>query len=201
MRGEDSGVIQCPLLLGKIMDLYSRKIVGSEVFLGESAANSQQVIERALLREGVAHRPIVLHGDNGPAMKAATLTARLDQLGVKPSYSRPRVSDDNPFSEALFRTCKYRPDYPPNGFADVHEARDWVLGFVRWYNHEHRHSSLRYVTPQERHEGRDQAILARRHAIYTAAKQANPRRWSGRTRNWEPVGAVWLNPEKALEAA
>ena len=184
-----------------ILDVYSRKIVGSEVFLGESAANSQQVIERALLREGVAHRPIVLHGDNGPAMKAATLTARLNQLGVTPSYSRPRVSDDNPFSEALFRTCKYRPDYPPNGFADVHDARDWVLGFVRWYNHEHRHSSLRYVTPHERHEGMDGEILARRHAIYTAAKQANPRRWSGKTRNWQPVGAVWLNPEKAQKAA
>jgi len=184
-----------------IVDLYSRKIVGAEVFHGESAANSQQVIERALLREGIAHRPIILHGDNGPAMKAATLTARLEQLGVMPSYSRPRVSDDNAFSEALFRTCKYRPDYPPDGFTDIHVARDWVLGFVRWYNQEHRHSGIRFVTPHERHEGQDQVILEKRHAIYTAAKQANPRRWSGSTRNWAPVGAVWLNPEKTQEAA
>jgi putative transposase len=97
--------------------------------------------------------------------------------GVSP-FSRPRVSNDNPFSEALFRTCKYVPGWPTRGFASIVEARAWVEAFVRWYNTEHCHSAIRFVTPDARH----------------------PARWSGRTRNWRPVGSVWLNPER-LEPA
>ena len=117
-------------------------------------------------------------------------------LGITPSYSRPRVSDDNAFVEALFRTAKYRPAYPAKGFADLDAARHWAMRFVHWYNHEHRHSCIRYVTPAERHDGRDVELLAARHAVYQRAREQNPRRWSGRTRNWTPVTIVTLNPER-----
>jgi putative transposase len=105
-------------------------------------------------------KPLVLHADNGSPQKGSALRATLEALGVLPSYSRPRVSDDNAFSEAVFRTCKYRPEYPYGGFESLQAARAWMLEFVRWYHHEHRHSAIRYVTPLERHEGRDIALLA-----------------------------------------
>jgi hypothetical protein len=120
----------------------------------------------------------------------------LNWLGIKPSYSRPRVSDDNPYAEALFRTAKYRPEFPLKGFADLDAAREWAMRFVQWYNHDHRHGGIRYVSPAQRHAGKDRALLAGRHELYQRARQANPRRWSGQTRNWTPVGAVALNPEK-----
>jgi transposase InsO family protein len=130
-----------------IVDLYSRKIVGWEVHERESAAHAAALVQRAVLAEGGLQRPRVLHADNGSPQKGSTLLATLQALGITPSYSRPRVSDDNPFSEALFRTCKYRPDYPVGGFESLQAARQWVLRFVHWYNHEHRHSALRFLTP------------------------------------------------------
>jgi hypothetical protein len=120
----------------------------------------------------------------------------LHWLGIAPSHSRPRVSDDNSYPEALFRTAKYRPDFPSAGFADLAGARQWAAAFVHWYNHEHRHSGIRYVTPAQRHAGGDRPVLADRHALYQQAREANPRRWSGRTRDWTPIGAVTLNPER-----
>jgi len=171
------------LYLYLIVDIYSRRITGFKVFTAENTAHSRQVIERAVWCEGIAHRPLVLHADNGSAMKGATLQARLEDLGVTPSHSRPRVSNDNAFSEAQFRTSKYRPDYPPTGFEDVDEARQWALAFVRWCNEEHLHSAIRYVTPPQRHEGHDDAVLAQRDRLYQQAKQTHPTRWSGATRN------------------
>ena len=138
----------------------------------------------------------VLHGDNGSTLKATTVLAMLNWLGVKPSYSRPRVSDDNAYAESLFRTAKYRPEFPAKGFADLDEARTWATGFVRWYNHDHRHSGIRYVSPAQRHAGDDHSILAARHALYNRARALNPARWSGATRNWSPLGPVPLNPER-----
>jgi len=179
-----------------IVDIYSRKIVGHEVFEAENMANSAQVVQRAVLREQCGHRPLVLHGDNGSAMKGSTIHAKLEELGVTPSHSRARVSNDNAYSESLFRTCKYHPAFPVAGFADLTDARKWVGQFVYWYNEQHRHSEIRYVTPAQRHAGQDHAILARRHALYQIARAQHPARWSGNTRNWQPVGSVWLNPEK-----
>jgi hypothetical protein len=106
------------------------------------------------------------------------------------------VSDDNAFVEALFRTAKYRPVFPQKGFTDLTAARQWASCFVHWYNHEHRHSGIRYVTPAQRHAGHDRALLAERHAIYQRARERNPRRWSGQTRNWTPITVVTLNPER-----
>ena len=181
-----------------ILDLYSRKIVGAEVHDSDDADHAVHLVRRTALAESIAimdTKP-VLHGDNGSTLKATTVLAMLQWLGVKPSYSRPRVSDDNAYAESLFRTAKYRPEFPAKGFASLDEARTWAAEFVRWYNVDHRHSSIRYVSPQQRHIGQDKAILAARHALYTQARQRNPARWSGNTRDWSHIGVVTLNPER-----
>lgn len=176
-----------------ILDLYSRKIVAWQVHERECAEYAAALATEACFLEGIAHDSVlVLHADNGGPMKGATMLATLQWLGVVPSFSRPRVSDDNPFPEALFRTLKYRPEYPERGFADIDAARAWVEQFVRWYNYEHCHSGIRFVTPHQRHTGQDQAILQRRHAVYQAARRQHPKRWSGATRNWAPAGTVDL---------
>ena len=177
-----------------IVDLYSRKIVGWEVYECESTEYAAQVVRRAVLAEGCIDRPLVLHADNGSPMKGEALLETLYRLGIGTSYSRPRTSNDNPYSEALFRTCKYRPDYPHQGFASLEDARAWVQQFVAGYNHEHCHSGIRFVTPAQRHQGQDHAILTQRQAVYAAAKARHPERWSGPTRNWQPITEVWLNP-------
>lgn len=182
-----------------ILDVYSRKVVGWEVFHAESAHHASLVIQRAMLAEGLIDQPLVLHADNGSPFKGATLLETLHALNITPSYSRPRVSNDNAYSEALFRTCKYVPDYPVGGFESLQASQRWVHDFVGWYNGEHRHSAIRFVTPDERHRGEDRRILARRHALNQAARDAHPERWSGKTRNWNPIEVVLLNPERNPE--
>lgn len=181
-----------------ILDLYSRKVVGWEVHDSDDSDHAVHLVRRTALSEGIAAMATkpVLHGDNGATLKATTVLAMLNWLGVKPSYSRPRVSDDNAFAESLFRTAKYRPEFPARGFADLDAARSWAASFVRWYNHDHRHSAIRYVSPAQRHSGDDHAILAARHVLYMKARALNPARWSRSTRNWSPVGPVTLNPER-----
>ena len=181
-----------------ILDLYSRKIVGFTVEASDHSDHAAHLLRRTALAEGLhalADKP-VLHGDNGATLKATTVLAMLHWLGLKPSYSRPRVSNDNAHAEALFRTAKYRPEFPARGFGTLEEARLWASDFVRWYNTEHLHSGIRYVTPAQRHDGQDHAILAARQQIYQAARNAKPARWSGRTRNWTPAGCVTLNPDR-----
>ena len=181
-----------------IQDLYSRKIVGCEIHDANDADHAVSLRKRTALAEGIhamTDTP-VLHGDNGSTLKATTVLAMLHWLGVKPSYSRPRVSDDNAFVESLFKTAKYRPEFPARGFATLDDARLWGRDFVRWYNSEHRHSGIRYVTPAQRHALEDRAILAARHQTYLQARERNPARWSRGTRDWTPVGAVTLNPER-----
>ena len=111
-----------------MLDLFSRKIVGWEIHTEESSELAAELVRKACLREGIVGQPLVLHSDNGSPMKGATLLETLSQLGVQTSYSRPRVSNDNPYAEAIFRTCKYRPDYPYGGFTDLAAARDWSVG-------------------------------------------------------------------------
>jgi putative transposase len=179
-----------------IVDVWSRKIVGWSLRHQESAEYARDFIEQAIAGEGVDPGKLVLHADNGGPMKGSTLLATLQRLGVVPSFSRPSVSDDNPFSEALFRTLKYRPNFPRKPFQDFVQALQWVESFVHWYNEEHLHSGIRYVTPATRHAGKERLMLAHRHDVYTAAQQRTPRRWTRSTRNWSPVGAVYLNPVK-----
>ena len=184
------------LYLYLVMDIYSRKVVGWQVYEEESSALAADLMTDICHREGVKRHCVTLHSDNGSPMKGATLLATLHKLGVVPSFSRPSVSNDNPYSESLFRTLKYRPEYPEDVFANLHGARSWVRWFVDWYNNEHLHSSIQFVTPAQRHAGRDADILARREQVYRDAKARHPQRWSGNTRNWKPVGDVHLNPEK-----
>jgi len=179
-----------------VEDIFSRKIVGWEVHEDEKSAHASALIRKTCLAEGIREDGLVLHSDNGGPMKGATMLATLQRLGVVPSFSRPSVSDDNPYSESLFRTLKYTPAYPNKPFESLSAAREWVHRFVQWYNEEHRHSGIRYVTPGQRHRGEDAAILAARKRLYEAAKQARPERWSGDTRNWTPIDEVWLNPSK-----
>ncbi len=175
------------------VDVFSRKIVASTVETEESQDLAVAMVERATREQRVPPGTLVLHADNGGPMKGSTMVATLQRLGIMPSFSRPRVSDDNAYAEALFKTLKYRPEYPRKPFDSLDAARRWVEGFVRWYNDEHLHSAIRYVTPSDRHAGRDLDILAARKRVYQDAKSRTPRRWSGETRNWEHIGTVALN--------
>lgn len=182
------------------LDLYSRKIVGWQVYEQESSEWAAQILTDIAWREGIAPDQVTLHSDNGGPMKGATMLATLQKLGIVPSFSRPAVSNDNPYSESIFKTLKYRPDYPAQPFASLMQVRSWVAGFVAWYNHEHRHSAIRFVTPAQRHAGLDTVILSQRKAVYEAAKARHPERWSRHTRNWDPVKVVYLNPDKIEHA-
>ena len=178
-----------------LLDIWSRKIVGWAVNPTESAEHAATLFRRTCTQLARNPAGIVLHSDNGGPMKGATMVVTLERLGVLPSYSRPGVSNDNPFSEALFRTLKYCPAFPSQPFADIDAARQWVAQFVHWYNHVHQHSAIRFVTPDDRHSGRDIAILAGRAALYDEARARTPGRWSGTTRNWSHVETVRLNPQ------
>jgi transposase InsO family protein len=145
-----------------IMDIYSRMIVGTEVYSCESAEYSSALILDSVQRHKVNQNQLTLHSDNGGPMKGATMLATLQNLGVVPSFSRPKVSDDNPFSESLFKTLKYRPSYPDGAFASISVARIWVERFVSWYNNEHRHSEINFVTPAQKYRGEDFEILQKR---------------------------------------
>lgn len=181
-----------------IMDVFSRKIVGWEVHDRECGELASVLVRRAVMSEGCLRSPDILHADNGSPQKSSTLRATLEHLGIEPTYSRPRVSNDNPYSESLFRTTKYRPNYPIDGFATLAESREWVLAFVRWYNEEHRHCAIKFVTPVERHTGADVEILKARKEIYEQAKARHPERWSGEIRNWSRPEVVMLNPDKPV---
>lgn len=181
-----------------MMDLFSRKVVAWEVWDSESAENASVLVRRAVMSENRFNKkaPLILHSDNGSPMKGATLLETLYSLGITPSRSRPRVSNDNPYAESIFRTFKYRPSFPTKGFSDLESSRTWALTFIKWYNKEHRHSGLNYLTPEQRHTGQTDAIFAKRTQVYEAARAKNPLRWSRSTRSWKLDDVVWLNPEK-----
>lgn len=184
-----------------VLDIWSRKIVAWDVHEVESPDLAAALIMRACAAEGIERGRLTLHSDNGGPMKGATMLATLQRLGIVPSFSRPSVSDDNAACEAIFRTMKYRPGYPRDPFASVEAARTWVSDFVAWYNGEHLHSAIKYVTPNDRHARRDVAILAARAALYRQARASTPARWSCDIRDWTPIGDVTLNPERQRPAA
>jgi putative transposase len=177
-----------------VVDVWSRAIVAWAVHEMESADLAREMIVSACREQGIDASKLVVHSDNGGPMKGATLLATFQFLGIVPSFSRPRVYDDNPYSESLFRTLKYRPEYPRQPFGSLEVAREWVEKFVSWYNHEHLHSGIRFVTPASRHDGHDQKILKKRKEVYEEARKCNPHRWTRNIRNWEPVTEVALNP-------
>ncbi|MDQ7061850.1 MAG: IS3 family transposase [Sulfurimonas sp.] len=179
------------------MDIYSRKIVGWQIYTKQSAELASEVIKDIAINENIEVDAVTLHSDNGSPMKGATFLTTLQKLGIMPTFSRPSVSNDNPYSESLFKTLKYTPSYPNKPFDSVVDARIWCETFVTWYNHQHCHSSIGFVTPVQRHLLQDEEILKKRHLVYEKAKVANPLRWSGTTRNWYFIKKVHLNPNKA----
>ena len=192
------------LYLYLVGDVWSRKVVAWDVAEVESAQIAADLVQRACLKKryhrprGFGSRqcqqpPLILHADNGNAMRGATLKSRLEEMGVLRSFSRPRVFNDNPYSESLFRTLKYRPDYPSRPFASKDEACEWVAAFVDWYNHQQRHSGIKFVTPRQRHSEAAKAIGQQRAEVYETARQANPSRWSRGTRCWDQAKEVWIN--------
>ncbi|MGZ8222801.1 MAG: IS3 family transposase [Methylobacter sp.] len=180
------------------LDLFSPQIVGWQVFEEESSQWAGELLRDIVRCGGLQPNQVILHSDNDSPMKGAAMLATMQRLGIMPSFSRPAVSNDNPYSESLFKTLKYRPEYPLKPFADVLEARQWVTGLVQWYNHEHRHSAIGFVTPAQHHAGVDGPLLAQRKALYEQARAQNPRCWSKDTRNWNRIHTVHLNPESAL---
>jgi putative transposase len=191
LRGPIRGTF---LYLYLVVDVFSRRVMGWRVEEEESMALAAALLEGSWLAAG---RPegLTLHSDNGGPMKGTTMLATLQALGVVPSFSRPRVSDDNPFSEALFRTLKYRPAFPERPFESKAEAVAWVERFVAWYNGAHRHSAIRFVTPDERYFGREREVLAARTTLYQRARARHPERWSREIRNWTRIASVRLGPD------
>lgn len=177
------------------VDLFSRKVVGWQVFDSESAEQAAQLLQDICLRRGIAPNQLTVHSDNGSPMKGETMLATMQRLGVAHSRSRPSVSNDNPYSESLFRTLKYRPQLPLKPFKDLFHARRWVTELVHWYNVEHRHSAISFVTPTQRHAGIDRPLLKNRAAVYAAARDKHPSRWTSQARDWSHIDEVHLNPD------
>lgn len=180
-----------------IIDIWSRMIVGWAVHEREDNERAAHLIRHTIARENVDQDQLVLHSDNGGPMKGATMLATLQNLGIVPSFSRPSVSNDNPYSESTFSTMKTSPAYPVRPFQSVEDTEDWVAEFVHWYNNEHLHSGIRFVTPADRHYRNDREILKARQDVYERARQTNPSRWSREIRDWSPIAEVHLNPEQA----
>lgn len=179
------------------MDIYSRKIVGWQIYTKQSSSLASEIIKDIAISENIKPNEVTLHSDNGSPMKGVTFLTTLQKLGIMPTFSRPSVSDDNPYSESLFKTLKYTPTYPSKPFDDVVSARAWCHTFVEWYNNEHCHSSIQFVTPTQRHLKQDKSILKARHRVYEKAKAKHPARWSSTTRKWTHIKEVHLNPNKA----
>ncbi len=174
-----------------ILDVFSRYITGWEIRKTEDAVAASALVARTCREHKIERETLTLHADNGGPMTSGTMLATLQNLGVADSFSRPRVSNDNAFSESLFKTLKYVAGYPVR-FENIEQAIDWVTRFVSWYNTEHRHSGIGYVTPEQRYRGHDVEILLKRKAVYEAARLKHPERWSRHARSWDRVGTVWL---------
>jgi putative transposase len=179
-----------------VLDVWCRRIVGWRVHHRVSHDLAAEMIEQICRAENIDPKGLVLHSDNGTPMRGSSMISTLQWLGIVPSFSRPHVSDDNPYSESLFRTMKYVPAYPRHPFGNIEAANVWVAKFAKWYNTEHRHSAIRFVTPDQRHFGLESAVLTQRRAVYTRARKKNPERWSTTVRNWSPIQSVVLNPER-----
>jgi putative transposase len=184
-----------------MIDVWSRKIVGHAVHKIECTDHAAALIRSAHHDEGLTPEALTLHSDNGGPMKGATMLATLERLGIAASFSRPRVSDDNPYSESLFRTLKYSPRFPSKPFESIEAARAWVDSFVAWYNDRHLHSGIGFITPADRHAGRHEQILDGRRRVLEAARAKNPKRWSGSIRKLDHLPVIVLHPELEEVAA
>lgn len=179
-----------------ILDVYSRYVVGWMVADRESAALARELIEATCRRQGVDRNQLMLHADRGPSMSSKSVAMLLADLGVTKTHSRPHVSNDNPFSEAQFKTMKYRPDFPKS-FGCVQDARGWSGVFFDWYNHDHHHSGLGLMTPAMVHHGEADEAHTRRRQVLQAAYETNPERFvRGLPSPPELPEKVWINKPK-----
>jgi len=179
-----------------VLDIFSRYVVGWMVADREAAALARELVGQTCLKQGIQAEQLTLHADRGSPMIARSLAMLLADLGVTKTHSRPHVSDDNPYSEAQFKTLKYRPDYPERFGCQI-DARAWSRDFFDWYNHEHHHSALGLLTPADVHYGRAEEIIHRRQQVLHAAYQKNPERFvQGPPKPPELPTEVWINPPK-----
>jgi putative transposase len=177
-----------------VLDIFSRYVVGWMVAERENAAHARRLIVESCTKHGVVPGTLTLHQDRGAPMRAKTFAQTLADLGVTKTHSRPHVSDDNPFSEAHFKTLKYRPDFPGDGFGSLADTLSWCRPFFDWYNHQHRHEALGLLTPADVHFGRAPQILAARQRVLDAAFAAHPERFVRRPPMvGEPPKEVWIN--------
>ena len=177
-----------------ILDVFSRYVVGWTIAEVESAEIAQELIEWACRQQGIAKGELTLHSDNGTPMKSTAVAHLLEQLGVSKSHSRPYVSNDNPFSEAQFKTMKYQPGYPER-FASLDEAWTWARPFFQWYNFAHLHSGIGFVSPATMHFGQAQSIFQQRQEVLADAFAKHPERFV-RGQPHPPVvpTEAWINP-------
>jgi putative transposase len=177
-----------------LLDIYSRYVVGWLIAAQESAALARELVAQSCARQAIQPDQLTLHADNGGPMRAKTLALLLSDLSVEPSHSRPHTSDDNPFSEAQFKTLKYHPGYPDR-FGSLQDARGWAGPFFDWYNHEHYHTGLNLLTPASVHYGDDAPLRRQRQIVLSAAYAVHPERFSqGLPVVAAPPSAVWINP-------
>jgi putative transposase len=177
-----------------ILDIFSRYVVGWLLAQQENAGLAQRLIRETCIKQGVEPGQLILHADRGAAMTSKTLAQLVADLGIEKSHSRPHVSDDNPFSESQFKTIKYSPGFPDR-FGSPEHARAVIRVVFNWYNHEHHHSALRYLTPAVVHHGRADLVLAQRHQVQLAAYRDHPERFvKGPPRLPRMPAEVWINP-------
>ena len=177
-----------------ILDIFSRYVVGWMVAHGEGARLAERLIEETCTKQNISPGQLTIHADRGPAMTSKTVALLFSDLDILRSHSRPYVSDDNPFSESHFRTLKYRPDFPDR-FGSLEHARQVCRTLFAWYNAEHHHSGLAFLTPATVHHGRADEVLDARHRVRLAAYAAHPERFvNGPPRRKNLPNAVWINP-------
>lgn len=177
-----------------ILDVYSRYVVGWMIAERESAALAEELIAQTCARQGIQRGQLTIHADRGSAMTSKPVALLLADLGVTKTHSRPHISNDNPYSEAQFKTLKYRPDYPSR-FGCQPDARAWAKTFFDWYNHDHHHTGLGLLTPADVHFHRALAVLQKRQAVLQDAYAKTPERFvKGAPVPMQVPQAVWINP-------
>jgi putative transposase len=177
-----------------MMDIYSRYVVGWMVAPKEKTELAKRLISESCAKQGVKPNQLVIHADRGSSMKSKGVAELLADLGIEKSHSRPRVSNDNPYSESQFKTLKYHPDFPEN-FGSVQNAREFGWPFFDWYNNEHRHSGIAMLTPAQVHYGNPQKVLQQRHQVVMLAWNLHPERFpNGKPRLHSLPASVWINP-------
>jgi putative transposase len=183
-----------------ILDIFSRYVVGWLLAERESASLAKRLISETCERQGIEKSQLTIHADRGSSMKSLPVAQLLADLGVTKSHSRPHVSDDNPFSESQFKTMKYRPEFPDR-FGSRQDARAFCRTFFDWYNLEHRHSGIGYLTPEMVHYGHAKKVLEQRQVVLTAAFQNHPERFVNKPPQPATLpDAVWINPPKKEES-